>query len=328
MLNTSSNSRTGKLIVISLLACTSIAVQAAPRGEAEGYVTNLSGDIVRSGSGACVHTSHWTPENATIVGCDGVVLDAPIEMVKGQPSGLLAEISLPAASLFSSDSAVLSDEGQRAIQQARDTLKPELTQSYAALIIGNTDSTGSEQHNKALSVQRAQSVKDYLVSLGVAADKLRALGVGESNPIASNDTQEGRALNRRVDIIVIAELRGLDALRFPSVALFPKRSAELTAEGRALLDSNRADARSILNRATFIEVVGHTDDVGDDDYNLQLSLDRAESVRNYLIGKGLDPDHIGTAGMGENSPIASNNTEEGRTQNRRVEVFVLGRVKQ
>lgn len=328
MSNISKKIITGKLVAVSLLACASITVQAATRGEAEGYLTNLSGDIVRNSRGECIHTSRWTPEKATIVGCDGVVLDAQIEMVKGQPSGLVAEINLPAASLFSIDSAVLNDEGKQTIEQARDTLKLELTQSYAALIIGHTDSTGSDQHNAELSVQRAQSVKDYLVSTGGSADKLRAIGMGETYPIASNDTDEGRAVNRRVEIIVIAELRGLDALRFPSVALFPKRSAELTAQGRGLLERNRADARSILNRATYIEVVGHTDDVGDDDYNLNLSLSRAESVRDYLISKGLNPNQIGTVGMGENSPIASNNTEEGRAQNRRVEVFVLGRAKQ
>jgi len=328
MSNISKKIITRTLVAMSLLACTSITVQAAPLGETQGYLTNSYGNIVRSGYGACVHNSTWTAKNATIVGCDGVVLDAQIEMVKGEPSGLLAEINLPAASLFSIDSAVLNDEGKQAIQQARDTLKLELTQSYAALIIGHTDSTASDQYNAELSIKRAQSVKDYLVSTGGSADKLRAIGMGETYPIASNNTEEGRAVNRRVEIIIIAELRGLDALRFPSVALFPERSAELTAQGRTLLDRNRADARSILNRATYIEVVGHTDDGGDDDYNLNLSLSRAESVRDYLISKGLNPNQIGTVGMGENSPIASNNTEEGRAQNRRVEVFVLGRAKQ
>jgi outer membrane protein OmpA-like peptidoglycan-associated protein len=82
----------------------------------------------------------------------------------------------------------------------------------------------------------------------------------------------------------------------------------------------------MLSRATYIEVIGHTDDVGDDDYNMELSEQRAESVRNYLIGAGVDGSKMVTVGAGESMPIASNKTDEGRAENRRVEVMVLGRV--
>ena len=68
--------------------------------------------------------------------------------------------------------------------------------------MGHTDSKGTEAYNNTLSKARAESVKTYLVGQGVAAEKIETLGRGESQPIADNDTEEGRAKNRRVDVEV------------------------------------------------------------------------------------------------------------------------------
>lgn len=76
-----------------------------------------------------------------------------------------------------------------------------------------------------------------------------------------------------------------------------------------------------------IEVVvatGHTDSVGSDSYNMKLSLRRANAVKAFLVSKGISADRIFTAGKGETTPVASNKTREGRAQNRRVEVEVVG----
>ncbi|MAR90205.1 MAG: OmpA family protein [Pseudomonadota bacterium] len=70
-------------------------------------------------------------------------------------------------------------------------------------VTGHTDSTGSFEHNQLLSERRAQSVKDYLINQGVAANRLHAQGYGPRYPIASNDTQQGRAANRRVEIEIV-----------------------------------------------------------------------------------------------------------------------------
>ena len=67
---------------------------------------------------------------------------------------------------------------------------------------GFTDSRGADDMNLKLSQDRANAVKDYLVSQGVKPEKVRAMGRGEANPVASNDTPEGRANNRRVEIVV------------------------------------------------------------------------------------------------------------------------------
>lgn len=74
---------------------------------------------------------------------------------------------------------------------------------------------------------------------------------------------------------------------------------------------------------TIVEVSGHTDSVGSDEANQRLSEQRAASVANYLTGQGLMRERFEVVGMGENYPVASNDTDSGRAQNRRVEIRVL-----
>ena len=116
-------------------------------------------------------------------------------------------------------------------------------------------------------------------------------------------------------------------MRFPSVALFPRRSGELTEQGKQVIEENRLLAQDQLKRADYIEIVGHTDDVGDDDYNQELSEQRAQSVYDYLVETGLDANKVVVVGMGEKMPITTNTTDEGRSFNRRVEILLLGREK-
>jgi outer membrane protein OmpA-like peptidoglycan-associated protein len=71
-----------------------------------------------------------------------------------------------------------------------------------------------------------------------------------------------------------------------------------------------------------LTVVGHTDNVGSDKYNQDLSLRRAHSVARYFESKRVDPVRMAISGKGETQPVASNNSEAGRQQNRRVEIYV------
>jgi outer membrane protein OmpA-like peptidoglycan-associated protein len=72
------------------------------------------------------------------------------------------------------------------------------------LVEGDTDATGSAEYNVALSERRAQSVTNYLTSLSVASSRIGMVGLGETNPVASNDTEYGRQQNRRVEIAIFA----------------------------------------------------------------------------------------------------------------------------
>jgi OOP family OmpA-OmpF porin len=102
---------------------------------------------------------------------------------------------------------------------------------------------------------------------------------------------------------------------------FVTDSAEITPQGQLVLDSLVA---GLQRRAgTKLEIRGHTDDVGSETYNLALSQRRAESVKAYLVSKGLNAADLSTIGLGEMQHIAPNDTPEGREQNRRVTLQAL-----
>jgi OOP family OmpA-OmpF porin len=105
-------------------------------------------------------------------------------------------------------------------------------------------------------------------------------------------------------------------------ALFATNSAELSSAGKVALDdfAFRASALKVTN----IGVVGHADSRGEDAYNLDLSVKRAEAVKAYLGEKGMESSIIYASGLGETAPVASNDTAEGRALNRRVEITVTG----
>lgn len=100
--------------------------------------------------------------------------------------------------LFELGSARLTAASMRNLDRVVDSLKSQ--QDIAMEIVGNTDSSGSASYNLTLSQQRANSVRDYLISRGVPGDRLTAKGNGETNPVASNASASGRALNRRVEL--------------------------------------------------------------------------------------------------------------------------------
>lgn len=318
-------------VSVLLVGCAQTATRGGEgetRDAPKGYISDSSGNIWRDSAGNCWHSGSWTPADATVVGCDGVELDASAQVIRGEGTGIAVAFSFPAASMFAFDSAELTDEGKTAIDDHRSNLEPDLSEAYLVLIVGHTDSTGDAGYNQNLSLQRAESVAGHLTSTGVSTDILRVLGRGSTEPLASNENSEGRAENRRVDVVVVGDERALDTMLFPSAALFERRSGDLTVQGKELLDKNVIAAIETLRRASFIEIVGHTDDVGDDDYNMKLSEQRAQSVRDYLVSNGVDSSKIVTTAKGESSPIASNNTPEGRTENRRVQIRLLGRIKE
>ena len=101
---------------------------------------------------------------------------------------------------FATNSAEIDPGSAVVLDVAADQLRGRSGVNVA--IEGHTDSTGSDAYNQALSQRRADSVRSYLVRKGVPAERLTARGFGESNPVASNDTADGRALNRRVELQV------------------------------------------------------------------------------------------------------------------------------
>ena len=102
---------------------------------------------------------------------------------------------------FGSDTAYIEPTSAGVLELVAERLREN--PALRVRIAGYTDERASEAHNLELSRERAESVKRILVGFGIAADRLEAVGLGEADPIASNDTPEGRALNRRVELDVI-----------------------------------------------------------------------------------------------------------------------------
>ncbi|SHH16018.1 outer membrane protein OmpA [Massilia sp. CF038] len=113
-----------------------------------------------------------------------------------------------------------------------------------------------------------------------------------------------------------------EKVSFAADAFYDFDKATLKPEGKAKLD-DLASKLSGINLEVII-AVGHTDSKGTDAYNEKLAIRRAESVKAYLQGKGVDANRIYTEGKGEKQPVADNKTDAGRAQNRRVEIEVVG----
>ncbi|TAN55825.1 MAG: OmpA family protein [Betaproteobacteria bacterium] len=104
--------------------------------------------------------------------------------------------------------------------------------------------------------------------------------------------------------------------------LFDFDKSVLKPEGKSKLDDLAQKVKAI--NLEVVIAIGHTDSIGSDAYNQKLSVRRAESVKAYLVSKGVEPNRIYTEGKGEKQPVASNKTKEGRAKNRRVEIEVIG----
>jgi outer membrane protein OmpA-like peptidoglycan-associated protein len=109
-------------------------------------------------------------------------------------------------------------------------------------------------------------------------------------------------------------------LDIPADASFDVGRAELKPAMRTVL--NKYATTLNQHAVTTIEIIGHTDSTGSDAFNDRLSLERAQSTRDYLVQHGVAPTRISIAGHGEREPVASNDTDSGRAANRRVEIYV------
>ncbi len=178
-----------------------------------GCAYDTDGDGVYDGIDLCRNT----PEGVTVdrVGCpldsdkDGVA--DYLDLCPGTPEGVIVDqdgcplagenlLSLTGVN-FEFDKATLTPEAKQILEEAVTLLK-ETDDIVEVRVEGHTDSIGTEAYNQDLSQRRAESVVEYLTSRGVAGRNLLPVGLGENFPVATNDTESGRAANRRVDFVV------------------------------------------------------------------------------------------------------------------------------
>jgi outer membrane protein OmpA-like peptidoglycan-associated protein len=138
---------------------------------------------------------------------------------------------------------------------------------------------------------------------------------------ASKTAQE--ALDRAIAAGKLAEGKFLyETVLSDDKVKFSFDKAELSADAKTALDAF-VDQMKSDNKSVYIEIQGHTDSIGSDDYNLKLGEKRAEAVRRYLSVKGVPLHRMSVISYGESSPVADNSSREGRSANRRVVLVVL-----
>lgn len=125
--------------------------------------------------------------------------DTKIETVN---NGEALKVTFDSGILFATNSSTLSEASKSALRNFATSLKSNPDTNIR--IVGYTDNTGKVDYNQTLSEKRAKSVYDYLMMQGVSSDRMSYEGKGVHDPVASNDTPEGRALNRRVEIVIMA----------------------------------------------------------------------------------------------------------------------------
>lgn len=123
-------------------------------------------------------------------------------------NGEALKVTFDSGILFATNSSTLSAASMSALRNFATSLKANPDTDIR--IIGYTDNTGKVDYNQLLSEKRAKSVYDYLMQQGISSDRMVYEGRGVHDPIASNDTPEGRALNRRVEIIILANQKMID----------------------------------------------------------------------------------------------------------------------
>ncbi len=208
------------LLVLAGALALGIGANTAVAQVGEGY-WGSSGMYVKNATGLCWHAGYWTPAMATLE-CDPDLVPkkpaaAPAPRVAppppppkpaakpAAPKPVSEKVTMAADAHFDFDKAVLKPEGKAKLDDLVGKLKAVNLEVIIA--IGHTDSIGSNAYNQKLSMRRANAVKAYLVSKGIEANRIYTEGKGETQPIASNKTKEGRAKNRRVEIEVVGSRR-------------------------------------------------------------------------------------------------------------------------
>jgi OOP family OmpA-OmpF porin len=139
----------------------------------------------------------------------GAITAADIKMALGLNRGVRIESAAPPKAQlpihFEFDSADTTPEARALLDQLALALQSPDLEPFKFEVQGHTDSVGSEDYNDQLSIARAQAVAVYLEAKGVAKERLRPTGKGESSPVATNADAEGRQRNRRVDFVNLGE---------------------------------------------------------------------------------------------------------------------------
>jgi outer membrane protein OmpA-like peptidoglycan-associated protein len=224
-----------------------------------------------------------------------------------------------------------AEQAQQQAEQARQ--QAEQARAAAQAAQADAERMKAEADKARQDAERAKQEADAAraaaeqqkQALAVEADKARA-AAAESDRLRQQAEKEkadlrGQLLQQLNAVLATRDTaRGLIASM--SDVLFKTGSFELLSGARERLA--KVSGIVIAHPGLKLEVEGHTDSVGGDEYNQQLSEKRAGAVRDYLVQQGIPADSIVSRGLGKTQPVASNDTPDGRQQNRRVELVLSG----
>jgi len=201
-------------LLVGVSACTSMS--GTQRG---GAIGAAAGGVI--GAVLDDNTARGAIIGAVVGGTAGAVIGREMDQQAAELEGTLADaeverigegirVTFDSGILFGFDSAEL----QTAARENLMTLSRSLGEypNTDVTIVGHTDATGSDSYNQALSERRADSAASYLVQQGVSRDRIASDGRGELEPVASNDDETGRQLNRRVEVAIFASEEYREAL--------------------------------------------------------------------------------------------------------------------
>ena len=296
---------------------------------------------------------------------DGVTLQVPETSFLSPMYKYLTDATATSSGKFIFEGLEFDDAGIR-VRPETETAVASLTEmlrafpSVALRIEGYTDQSADPAADRNWSLARAEALKDMLVKAGVPSNRLTTAGLGSEHPVASNDTAEGRAKNRRIELslskwlaspTVIPTAHNVSELRLPDgVTLQVPESSFLSAIYKYLTDATATSSHEFIFEglefddagirvrpeietavtslaellrafpSVTLRIEGHTNPSGDPATDRNWSLARAEVLKDMLVKAGVPSNRLTTAGLGSEHPVASNDTAEGRAKNRRIEL--------
>lgn len=191
--------------------------------------------------------------------------------------------------------------------------------SRKALVAKANANTAIAMQQKQIAMQEAQRWREQQVAtMRGEKGKLEEQLESERRARTAAEQKTAEALGKISGLTSTLEERGL-VLTISGSVLFATGKSELMPAARKRLDDVAA---ALKDDQRSLKIIGHTDSVGSDEKNMELSRKRAESVRTYLITHGMPENRVTAEGEGESHPIADNKTAEGRANNRRVEIVL------
>ncbi|MEF8816648.1 MAG: OmpA family protein [Salinibacter sp.] len=185
-----SNTEKGAIIGTGAGGAAGAAVGKAAGGTAEGAII---GAAVGGAAGAIIGSRMDTKAEE---------LDEELDNADVERVGEGIKVTFDSGILFDFDSADLRGEARQNLSEFAESMQE--FEETNILVVGHTDAKGSEEYNQKLSDRRAESATSHLVERGVAPGRLTSVGRGETEPVASNETEEGRQQNRRVEVAIYA----------------------------------------------------------------------------------------------------------------------------